>query len=374
MLVVLTSWNWDVLHDVIEGTKERIPAMSNAVLKFADKYHKDHFGFGLNRGSAMLKTALSNSVEQLYNDASVSLTNLHTSVTDFIDKGQYIYRKNSDHFMSVRVQNIIETLSVQSEKIVNYTQNQLNYFLHVVRYFLRHVKFNVPGREQKLSISQIWQLAYQSVSRALEKVFRSFSNHLAEIFGSIRQVRFSPVGTDVVIDGSDILDKTISLVNVASDQLRLLAHKVLRFLHKMVSNFSRAAVEKCQDLLFYLQDENLVLASKLNVIQTDIEKFSQEHHKVVSIILNEYKELSNLKVQQVYEALNMERVNNDTRQVITTFQSHLYRGIYNLMNLVEQTSQITAPYVQVNNNNMDVQVPLPFRWRSFSEWPGQLRI
>lgn len=372
--MVLTSWNWEVLHDVIEGTKERIPAMSNALLNFADKYHKDHFGFGLNRGGAVLKNALSDSVDQLYNDASLSLTNIHISVTDFVDKGQHIYRKTSDRFMSVRVRDVIETLSVQSGKIVNYTQEQLNYFLHVARYFLRHVKFNVPGREHKLSVLQILQLARQSVSGALEKVFGSFSDHLAEISGSMRQVRFSPLGTDVVIDRSDILDKTISLVNFASDQLRLLTLKGLRFLHKMVRNFGGAVVEKCQDLLLYLQNENLVLASKLNLIRTDIEKFSQEHHKDVSVILAEIKKLSKLKVQQVYEALNMERLNNDTRQVVTTFQSRLYGGIDKLMNLVEQSSQITAPYVQVNNNNMDVEVPLPFQWRSFSEWPRQPRF
>lgn len=348
--------------------------MSNAVLKVADKYHKDHFGLGLNRGSAMLKNALSDSIEQVYNDASVSLTNLHVSVTDFTDKGQHIYRKISDSFMSVRVQHTIETLSVQSGKVVNYTQEQLNYFLHVVRYFLRHVKFSVPQREQKLSVLQIWQLAQQSVSRTLQKVFLGFSSHLSEIIGSIRGVWFSPLGTDVVIDGSDILDRMTSLVDFASDQLRLLVLKGLRFLHQMVSNFGRAVVEQGQDLLLSLQDGNLVLASKLNVIQKDIEKFSQECHNEVSIILTEYKNLSNLKVQQVYEALNMERVNNGTRKVITSFQSHLYGGIDKLMNLVEQSAQITAPYVQVNNNHMDVEVPLPFQWRSFSEWPRHLRF
>lgn len=344
--------------------------MSDAVLMFADKYHKDHFGFGLNRGSAVLKNTLSNSVEQVYHDASVSLTNLHVSVMDFIDKGQQVYRKTSDHFKSVRAQDIMETLSIQSGRIVNYTQDQLNYFIQVVRYFLRHMKFNVPGREQKLSVLGILQLAYQSVSRASEKVFRGFSSHLAEIFVSIKELQFSPPG----IDGSGALDKSVSLVNFASDQLRLFVLKGLRFLHKMVSELGRAVFEKGQELLLYLQDENLVLASKLNVVQKDIERFSQEYHQDVSIILDEYKKLSKLKLQQAYEALNMERVNNNTRQVITTCQSHLYGRIDQLMNLVEQSSQITAPYVQVNNNHMNVAIPLPFQWRFLHEWSRQLRF
>lgn len=365
--MVQTSWNWDVLHDVIEGTKERIPVMSNAVLKFTDKYHKDHFGFGLNRGREILKNTFSDSVEQVYKDASVSLTNLHVSVTDYINTGQHIYRKTSEHFILVKVQNIIETLSVQSGKFVNYTQDQFNYFLHVVQYVLRHMKFNVPSREQKMSLLQVVQLAHRSVSGIFEKVFQSFSSYLVEIFGFIRQVRFSPLGGDVYIDGSDILNKTILFINSASDQLRLLAHKGLRFLHKMVSHFGRVVVKKGRDLLFFLQEQNLVLASKLGL-------FSQEYYQNIDIILTECKELSNLKVLQVYEALNMERLNNDTRQVITTFQFYLYGEIEKVMNLIEQSSQIAAPYVQVNNNHMDVEVPLPFEWRSFSEWPRHLRF
>lgn len=374
MLMVHTSWNWDVLHDVIEGTKERIPAMSDAVLKCTDKYHKDHFGFDLNRGSVMLKNAFSNFVEKVYNDASASLTNLHISMAHFIDKGQYIYGKTSDRFLSMRMQNMIETLTLQSGKIVNSTQEQFNNFLHVVRYFLRHVKFNVPGREEKLSVLQILQLAHQSVSRASERVLQSFTSYLEEICAYIRQVRFIPLGTDVVLDGNDVLDKAISFVNFALDQLRLLADKGLHFLHSVVNDFGRVIAEKGEDLLLYLQDENLVIASKLDAIQKDIVKSSQEYHKEVDIILHEYKELSELNVQQAYRALNMERVNNDTRQVIATFQSHLYGGINNFMALIEKSSQIAAPYVKVNNNNMDIEIPLPFQWRSFSEWPRQLRF
>lgn len=374
MLMVRTSWNWDVLHYFIEGTKERIPVMSTAVLRFAEKHHIDHFGFGLNRGRVMLKNTLSNSVEQVYNNASVALTNLHVSVMGYIVRGHHIYRKTSEHFMFLRVQNIIETLLVQSEKIANYTKDQFNYFFHVVRYVLRHVKFNVPGREQKLSILQVVQLARQSVSGALDEVFGSFSSYLVEIFGFIRQVRLSPPGTDVFIDGSEILNKTISFITSASDQIRLLTHKGLRFLHKMVSNFGRALVKKGEDLLMFLQEENLVLLSKLGLLQTKFVTFSQENQQEINIILSEYKELSNLKVLQAVEALNMERLNNDTRQVITNFQFYLYRGIDKLMNLVEQNSQIAAPYVHVNNNHLDVEVPLPFQWTSFNEWPRQLRI
>lgn len=374
MLAVHTSWNWDVLHDAIEGTKERIPAMTDALLKFADKYHKVHFGFDLNRGSVMLKNALSNFVEKVYNDASVSLTNLHISVTYFVDEGQNIYWKTSDRFRSMRMQNIIETLSLQSGKIVNYTQEQFNYFLHVVRYFLRHIQINVPGREEKLSVLQILQLPRQSASRASERLFQSFASYLEEICGYIRQVRFIPLGTDVVIDGNDVLDKATSFVNFAYDQLRVLAHRGLHFLLNIVNNFARVFAEKAEDLLFYLQDKNLVIASNFYAIQKDIVNSSQGCHEEVHRILHKYKELSNLNIQQAYQALNMQRANNDTKQVIATFQSHLYGGINKLMDLIEQSSQITAPYVKVNNNNMDIEIPLPFHWRSFSEWPRQLRF
>lgn len=372
-LIVHTSWNWEVLHSVLEGTKDRIPAMSDALLKFTDKYHKNHFGFDLNRGSMMLKNALSNVIEKVYHDISVSLTNLHISMTYFIENGRDVYWTASDRFMSVRMQNIIETLSLHSGKVVKYTQHQFHYILHVVQYILTHAKYSMPGREE-FSVLQILQRAHQSVSRATGRLFQSFASCLREICAYIRQVCFILTGSDVGIDGNDILDEAISSVNFVYDQLRLLAHKGLHYMHRLVNYFASLMAEKGEDLLLYLQDENAVIALKLDAIHKDITQSTQEYHTVVNITLNQYNELSKMKINQAYEALNMEWLNNNTRQVITVFQSRLYGGLNKLEYLIEQSSPSTARYVKVNNNNMDVEIPLPFYWGSFSEWPRPLRF
>lgn len=368
-----TSWNWDFLHEVIEGTKDRIPAMSNAVLKFMNKYHIDYFGFDLNRGAMKLKNTFSNFIQRAYHEVSMSLTNLYISIRNVNDQGQEIYRKTSDSLMSMRMQDITETLSLEYGRIVNYIEDQLHYFLHVVRHFLRNTKLAVPGREEKLSGLEMLHLAHRSASRASERVFQVFANFLEKISSYIRNVEFALPGTGTVINGNDVMDKVMSSVNFAYDQLKLSERKGLDFLHKIVYDFGQMIAKKGENFLSYLQDENIVISLKVDAIHKDIMKSSHKYYKEANIILEEYKELSNFNIQQAYQALNMEQVNNGTRQVIDIFQSHLYGGLNEFVDLMRRTSQNTTPYLKVSNTKMDIEIPLPFLWRSFSEWPRLLR-
>lgn len=358
---------------MIEGTKDRIPAMSNAVLKFMNKYHVDYFGFDLNRGTMKLKNTFSNFIQRAYHEVSMSLTNLYISIRNVNDQGQEIYRKTSDSLMSMRMQDITETLSLEYGRIVNYIEDQLHYFLHTVRHFLRNTKLAVPGREEKLSGLEMLHLAHRSASRASERVFQVLANFLEKISSYIRKVEFTLPGTGTAINGNEVMDKVISSMNFAYDQLKLSERKGLDFLHKIVYAFGQVIVKKGDNFLSYLQDENIVISSKVDAIHEDIMKSSQKYYKEANIILEEYKELSNFNIQQAYQALNMEQVNNDTRQVINIFQSHLYGGLNEFVDLMRRTSQNTTPYVKVSNTKMDVEIPLPFLWRSFSELPRILR-
>ncbi|KAA8582378.1 hypothetical protein FQN60_009118 [Etheostoma spectabile] len=92
-----TSWNWDFLHDVIEGTKNRIPAMTNAVLKFINKYHTAHFGFDLKRGGMKLKNVASDAIESVYHEVLVSSTTLQNIINHLSDQGKDIrnYEQNN---------------------------------------------------------------------------------------------------------------------------------------------------------------------------------------------------------------------------------------------------------------------------------------
>lgn len=347
--------------------------MSNAVLKFINKYHTDHFGFDLNRGGMKLKNTMSNVIERAYHEVPMSFNRLQNSIKYLGDQGKDMYRKASDSLMSMRMQNIIHRLAHEAREVLKYSEDKLYAFLDAVTQFLSNTRFTMPGTEEKLSSLEMFQLARRSVSRATDRAIQRFASLMEKICRYIREVEFTIPGTDVVVNGNEIMDKLKSSMGFAYDQLKLSVRRGLNLLHKTVNDLVQAIAEKGENFITYLQDENMEIASQVDAIHAEIMQSSKQHIEEAKICVAEYKDLTKLKIQQAYHALNRERVNNDTKEIINILQSHLYGGLNEFVDLMRRTSQSTAPYIKVSETKMDIEIPLPFLWKSFSEWPKQSR-
>ncbi|KAJ7991201.1 hypothetical protein DPEC_G00294790 [Dallia pectoralis] len=82
------AWNIDAMHSSIEGLKGRIPAITDALLKFINKYHTSHFGFKLDRANTKLKNLVSKVNERAYNEVRMGLDTLQNTLQrrEFLDK------------------------------------------------------------------------------------------------------------------------------------------------------------------------------------------------------------------------------------------------------------------------------------------------
>ncbi|XP_027134523.1 apolipoprotein B-100 isoform X2 [Larimichthys crocea] len=371
-LILQTSWNWEFLHDVIEGTKDRIPAMTDAVYKFINKYHTTHFGFDLNRGSLKLKNTVSSVIERAYHEVPMSFNTLQNSIRQLIDQGKDMYMKASDSLMSMRLQNVIDQLGRKIGQVLEWTEDKIYALLNAVRQLLRDTKFTVPGSEEELSSLEMFQIARRSVSRDTDRAIQRFTSVIEKISRYIREIEFTIPGTDVVVNGIKIIDNVNSLTSYAYEQLKIVVRKGTRFVRKTVDDLIQVIGEKGENFLTYLQEENMEIASQIDAIHAEVLKSSKQHIDEAKKILAEYKDLAKLQIEEAYN-LNMTRVNLDTVELINIFQSHLYGGLNEAVDLMRRNSQSTAPYFKATNKKIDIEIPLPFLWKSFSEWPKPSR-
>lgn len=367
-LILQTSWNWDFLHDVIEGTKYRIPAMTDAVYKFINKYHTTHFGFDLNRGSLKLKNTVSNVIERAYHEVPISLNTLQNLIRQLSDQGKDMYMKTSDSLMSMRMHNVIDQLGRKIGQVMEWTEDKINALLNAVRQFLRDTKFTVPGSEEELSSLEMFQRVRRSVSRATDRAIQRFTSVIEKIFRYIREIDFTIPGSDVVVYGNEIIENLNSLTRYAYEQLTIVVCKGTRFVHKIVYDLIQVIGEKGENFLTYLQEENMEITSQMDAIHAEVLKSSKQHIDEAKRSLAEYKDLAKLQIEEVYN-LNMTRVNLDAVELIDIFQSHLYGGLNEAVDLMSRNSESTAPYFKATNKKIDIEIPLPFLWKSFSEWP-----
>ncbi|XP_032355767.1 apolipoprotein B-100 [Etheostoma spectabile] len=364
-----TSWNWDFLHDVIEGTKNRIPAMTNAVLKFINKYHTAHFGFDLKRGGMKLKNVASDAIESVYHEVLVSSTTLQNIINHLSDQGKDMYMKASESLMSMSVQDVIDMLAHKARQFLKHINDTINVFTHSVTQFISETKFTVPGSEEKLSSLEMFQGVHQSVSRATEGSIQRFSSLVENISKYIKEINFTIPRTDVVFNGNEIMDKLMSSIRSIYDQLRHSVRRGCDLLKKKVNELLQVIGEKAKDFITHLKDANVEIASQVDAIHTEVLQASNQHTEEAKRYVADYRNHAKMKIHMAYNALKMEKVNNYTSEFISILQSHLYSGLNGIAHLMRRTSQSTAPYIRVSNKKMDIEIPLPFLWKSFSEWP-----
>uniref|UniRef100_A0A3B5BD93 Apolipoprotein B-100-like n=1 Tax=Stegastes partitus TaxID=144197 RepID=A0A3B5BD93_9TELE len=368
-LVFQMSWNWDFLHDAIDGTKDRIPAVTDAVLKFINKYHTYHFGFDVNRAGMKMKNTVSNVIERGYHEVPMSFNTLQDLVPSLAEQGKDMYRKASDGLMSINVQDTIDRLIYEARQIMKHTEDKIYILIDAVTQFLRNTKVTVPGSERQVSILEMFQQTRQSVSRAAERAIQRFDSLVENISIYIREIEFTIPGTDYVVNGSEIMDKLESVYN----ELRHSMRRGLSMLYNTVAALFRDIIEKVDNFVTYLKHENVKINSEVDAIYANIVQSSKQRTGDVKRHVAEYKDLLKLRIQEAYEALTMEQVNNSTKELIDILQSHLYGGLNEGVDLMRRASQSTAPYIRVSNKKADIEIPLPFRWKSFSEWPKQFR-
>lgn len=370
-LILQTSWNWDFLHDVIEGTKDRIPDMTDAVLKFINKYHIAHFGFDLNRGGMKLKNTVSNVIERAYHEVPMSFTTLQNSIQHLCDQGKDMYRKASDILMSMSVQDVVDMMSSEAGQVLKYCEDKIDVLLDAVTAFLSDTEFTMPGSDEKLTSLEMFQRAERSVSRATDRAIQRFASLKEKISRYIREIKFTIPGTDVVVNGNEIMQKCMSSMRPLFDQLRHLVRRGVDFIHKTVTDFLQVIADKIENFISYLKDKNVESASQVDAIYAEVLQFSNQHTEEAKRYVAEYKDHAKLKIQEAYNALSMEWVKNNAKEFINILQSHLHRGLNESVDLMSQASQSTAPYLKVSNKKTDIEIPLPFLWKSFSEWPTQ---
>uniref|UniRef100_A0A3Q4MFX2 Uncharacterized protein n=1 Tax=Neolamprologus brichardi TaxID=32507 RepID=A0A3Q4MFX2_NEOBR len=358
---VQTSWNRDFLWDVMEGTKHRVPAMTDAVFKCINKYHTSHFGFDINRGSKKLKNTLSYAIERAYDQVPVSCPTLQDWVQNFADGARDNYRKASDVLMSMTVQDAIDRLFETVKRVMKQCENNMNVLLDAALQFVNDTRFIVPGSERKLSLME----AVQEARSAIQRI-----NGLVEnISTDIRKIRFTVPGSDAFVSGDEIMEKVGNIL----DQLRKGVISAINVLHLTAAGCLRVVAEKAESFLAYLQDQNSEISSKVDAIYADVRQFSEQHGEEAQRCTTEYRDLIKLKTQKALNALSMERVNDGSSRIISILQVRFYEGLEASVALMTRVSQSTAPYVRVSEQKMDIEIPLPFLWRSFSEWPTPLR-
>ena len=345
-----------------------MPAITEAVLKFINKYHTAHFGFDLNRGGMKLRNTLTNAMEQAHKDVAKSVNALQ----ELIDQlgSQSIYQQASD--LNVHISNSIRKLSKYAERVVENT-------VEAILTFLRNMEIPVPGSDQKQTGLQVFQRARLYTSDGFDRAMQRFSGLMDSIWNtvtrSIQGIEFTIPATAVVVKGQDIHEGLMqawkSLLERREQAVQIWREMSLEKLFQSFSDFLQMIVHKADKLIASLRAEHPELASQMDGIYADGENTlisSKQHIEDAKKHLAQYKDLAKRNIQEVYNGMSMNRINSGLEDLINIVQLHLYGGLEKFLVFLEDVIQDTESF-RFSHKSLNIDIPLPFLWKSFAEWP-----
>lgn len=372
-----TSWQLNAFLDILKGFKAKLPAMTAALQDFINKYHKAHFGMDINRAALKLKDAVANSIDRAHNKILEVSTEMQGLLEYLTMESELMVRRTVS-----KMQQMISNVSNSVKELLQTYETNVRVILDAVMKFLSETKFHLPGLEDKLTGQEMYRKMRRSISMAIRRAagrFTSLMETIADTFASyINGMNFSLPGTDVVINGKELLKDFKSAIRSAQDQVIQAMKKweglKLEKLLQNLSDFVKLCIQKAGEFLASLRDENLDLSTPTNssraFMTPRILRGLFEQIYLAKGNVAEYKDKAKLRVQEVYNEISMDQLNSEISKFISVLESHLRTNTENIIEYAKKTSQYTQSYIRVTSKKIDVDVPLPFYWNSFSEWPS----
>ncbi|KAL6477969.1 hypothetical protein MHYP_G00138040 [Metynnis hypsauchen] len=379
-----TGWQLNGLFDMINGFKIRLPAITSAIYEFVNKYHKTHFGMDLNRAALKLKNAISNNIDKAYSELPKAFDAMQNSIEYLSQQSKEMLKRTVQSMPEIKIQEISSRVSNNVKELLRNYETNVKVMLDAIMKFLSETKFHLPGFEEKLTGQEMYNKMRRSISMAVRRAAGRFTSLMETITDTIASyingMNFTLPGTDVVIIGKDVLKDLKSAVRSAQDKITQAMKKweglKLEKLLQNVSDFVKLCIQKAGEFIASLKDERLEeLSAHLSGIYTEASNcpMMQEITKQIQLAkvnAADYKDKAKLKVHEIYNKISMERINSEMSEFISVLEKQLRNHTEVVLEYAKKASQHTQPYIRVTTKKIDVDVPLPFYWNSFSEWPS----
>ncbi|XP_036449677.1 apolipoprotein B-100 [Colossoma macropomum] len=379
-----TGWQLNGFFDMINGFKVRLPAITSALRDFVNKYHKAHFGMDLNRAALKLKNAISNNIDKAYSELPKAFDAMQNSIEYLSQQSKDMLKRTVQSMPEMNIQEMSSRVSNNVKELLQNYETNVRVMLDAIMKFLSETKFHLPGFEEKLTGQEMYNKMRRFISMAVRRAasrFTSLMETIADTIASyINGMNFTLPGTDVVIVGKDVLKDLKSAVRSAQDKIIQAMKKweglKLEKLLQNVSDFVKLCIQKAGEFIASLKDERLEeLSAHLSGIYTEASNspMMQEITKQIQLAkvnAADYKDKAKLRVQEIYNEISMERLNSEMSEFISVLEKQLRNHTEVVLEYAKKASQHTQPYIRVTSKKIDVDVPLPFYWNSFSEWPS----
>lgn len=375
-LSIQVGYYMNGLSDMLNGLKDRLPSITAALQKFLNKYHVDHFGLDLNRAAIKLKNALSSSIDRAYQEILRVFDALQSSAEHLRQQGKKMLTTSQEGLPQIDLQELSKRFSSRINEHLQNFESNVRILLDAVMTFLRNTKFHLPGQEEKLTGQELYLRMKKFITKAVNRATTRLNSLMDTIADTVsdflNKVEFTFPGNTTVISGKQILKNLKSALKSTKDQIM----QARKQMEKVFQDLLNSNTQKAEEFLNSLKTEKLEeLSSQIEGIYREAGNLQvmqkiREWMRDAKKVLSEVKDFSKSKVQELYNKMTMENLNTNLSYLLMVLETYTNSLLMNYLELMKSVASYTEPFLKMSNKKMDIDVPLPFYWKSFVEWPS----
>ncbi|NP_001089224.1 uncharacterized protein LOC734271 [Xenopus laevis] len=261
------NWREEAAMDVLNGLKERLPKISNAIHNCVNKYHKEHFGMEISEANLKMKEDLQDKITSTYRSTSNEIYKIEYQLRstargatdkymDIMNSAQKWYQDPKD--MSIFLND--GEVKDKAIELIRAYQNKMKDLIDAVIKFVKNTRFQLPGQTRKYSGEELFNLGMQKVVSTIDQLFEALQNMYDACIQYVNRIQLKIPGTEVTIKGKEITDACKSFIT----NLKQMTKNVIQGLQSVslesalnqLKSFIQVITQKTVDIIKALQTQN----------------------------------------------------------------------------------------------------------------------
>ncbi|XP_053141166.1 apolipoprotein B-100 [Hemicordylus capensis] len=271
LIQVKANWKEDSVTDLLQGLKEKVPNIVNAVYLCVNKYHHEHTGMEISTATLKLKENLINNVDYTYRGTLNSINELEQHLHQVTDQatGKYevmrkkakkMYHEAADQASQIDYGQIrANFFDAIMDVIVEY-HKRVKHLIDSAIEFLKITKFQVPGLAEKHTGEELYRMATEYLANTVDFCISKVQERFDAFIAFVNEVEVKIPASSQMIKGSLILDEIKGFLTHVQKKVHqnLIGlqevdfAKMLRELKELVQQ----AFQKTEEFIQNLQAEN----------------------------------------------------------------------------------------------------------------------
>ncbi|XP_069092107.1 apolipoprotein B-100 [Pleurodeles waltl] len=311
---IKTNWKEEAAADILSGTKDKLPQMSDAIYNFVNKYHNEHLGMDLKSASQKMKNSIGNSIDEAYQVATNQIDDFEQKLRAAASKAEEKYHSVRDKaeqmyqdqaspldYMQIRALFFDTSINLMKEY-----QKQIKDLITAAIKFLKVTKFQLPGQTKQYTGEELYTMA---VEQLIQKT-QQYSDALIQY---VTELEITVPGTETNIQGKQVIEQIKKLLKDFQQKLR----KALNTLKKInwedklkqISQFLQETFKRVEVIFQSLKSikyENVNIQAQemyRNVIDSDYGRQLEAFVGDMEEFASQMREMSQRVLQDISEKL-----------------------------------------------------------------------